>query len=154
MSHKKDLPQKLEIHRRLRTSNQHLDFCFLSGKKCYQIGLHKRPTSKTLNEETKLTSDLQKTTCLCLESAEIKDAQHWGLKTLMWNPTLKLIKENIRTRPNKIYTLKNTLNKTKFAQELVPASDKWIYTKLKTFVEQRKQCSGEESLPAMHLIED
>lgn len=53
-----------------------------------------------------------------------------------------------------IHLEKHFLNKTKFAQELEPASNKWIYTKLKTFVEQRKQCSGEESLPVMHLIED
>lgn len=49
---------------------------------------------------------------------------------------------------------KHFLNRAKFAQEFEPASDKWIYTKLKTFIELRKQFSGGESLPAMHLIED
>lgn len=49
---------------------------------------------------------------------------------------------------------KHFLNRTKFVQELEPASDKWISTKLKTYAELRKQFSGGESLPAMHLIED
>lgn len=131
VSNKKYLPQKLEIHRRLRTSNQHLGFCFLGGKNVIKL-VFIRTNFIDVKWRTKSWPQTHR-------KQPASDLRVLRLKACSTGPKNFNVKPNTETNKRKhthrtqqdIDLEKHFLNRAKFAQEFEPASDKWIYTKLK-----------------------